>query len=154
MDIVTSILLLEGHGFLSQIHKHISRFDNYKQKWRKLAMTKASLEGEKWAYHLQFLALRLSKYWRAQRRLLTSVALGNPSELINMIEIFQQWETTASHSLVASFKIDILGCAGQYQGRFDLYYVDIFVEIFALLVQAPNTRRVRKTLLHTISHVF
>ena len=35
-----------------------------------------------------------------------------------------------------------------------LEYVDIFVDDFVSLGQAPNTRRVRKTLLHAIDHVF
>jgi hypothetical protein len=35
-----------------------------------------------------------------------------------------------------------------------LEYVDIFVDDFISLGQAPNTRRIRKTLLHSIDHVF
>jgi hypothetical protein len=35
-----------------------------------------------------------------------------------------------------------------------LEYVDIFVDDFVSLGQDPNTRRVRKTLLHSIDHVF
>ena len=64
MEIVTSVLLPEGHGFLSHIREHITCFDNYERKWRNLAMTNSSCQGAKGAYHLQLLALRLSKYWR------------------------------------------------------------------------------------------
>jgi hypothetical protein len=35
-----------------------------------------------------------------------------------------------------------------------LEYVDVFVDDFVSLGQSPNTRRVRKTLLHSIDHVF
>ena len=35
-----------------------------------------------------------------------------------------------------------------------LEFVDIFVDDFVSLGQSPNTRRVRKTLLHSIDHVF
>ena len=35
-----------------------------------------------------------------------------------------------------------------------LKYVDIFVDDFVSMGQEPNTRRIRKTLLHSIDHVF
>ena len=62
MEIVTCILLPEGHGFLSLIQDHISRFDNYQRKWRNSAMTNARGQRAKGAYHPQFLALRFSRY--------------------------------------------------------------------------------------------
>ena len=65
MMIVTSVLLTEGHKFLSHIRDHIAFFDNYKQNCRHLAMTNASRQGTKVTYHPHFLALRLSNYWRA-----------------------------------------------------------------------------------------
>ena len=52
-------------------------------------MTNASQQGAKGAYHLQFLALQIFKYWRAQRRSPARVALSNPNELIDMIEMGQ-----------------------------------------------------------------
>ena len=62
MEIVATVLLPDGHGFLSYIREHITRLNNYDRKRRNLAMTNVIRKGAKGAYHLQFLALRLSKY--------------------------------------------------------------------------------------------
>ena len=110
MEIVTFVVIPEGHGFLSHIREHINSFDNYKQKWIKLAMTNASQQVAKGAYHLQSLALRFSKYWPAQRRLPVQVVIGNTSELIYIIELGEQWERSVSHSLAALLKLDVQLC--------------------------------------------
>ena len=74
-----------------------------------MAMTDAARQGAKGVVHLYFVALRLSKYWRAQRGSPARVALGDPGELINLIKIVKQWEPTMSHSFMAALKIDVLG---------------------------------------------
>ena len=62
MEIFATVLLPDGHGFLSYIREHITCLNNYQRKRRNLVMTNVSRKGAKGAYHLQFLALRLSKY--------------------------------------------------------------------------------------------
>ena len=74
----------------------------------------------KGVYHLQFVALHFSKYWRAQRRSPAQVALNDPEELINLINMGQQWEPTISHSLAVSLKFGVLGRFSRTQARTDL----------------------------------
>ena len=64
MEVVASVLLPPGHGFLTHLREHIKRFTNFDSKWRKVAITNPAHQGAKGIYHLQFLALRFSKYWR------------------------------------------------------------------------------------------
>ena len=83
-------------------------------------MTNASRQGDKGPYQLQFLMLRFSKYWRAQRRLPTRVTLGYTNELINMIELNQLWDPPVYHSLAFSLKLGVLGRTGRAQAEVKL----------------------------------
>ena len=90
-------------------------FGHYDRKWRSLAMTNASRQGAKGVYHLQFMALRFSKYWREQRRSPARIVLNDPDELIDLIDMGQQWEPAMSSSLAASLKLGVLGRFGRDQ---------------------------------------
>ena len=68
MEVVASVLLPMGHGFLAHLRQNINSFSHYDQKWRSLVMTNVTREGAKGIYHLQFMALRFSKYWCNQRQ--------------------------------------------------------------------------------------
>ena len=120
MEVVASVLLPAGHGFLTHLRDHIKIFSNYERKWKQLAMTDAARQGAKGVLHLYFMALRLSKYWRAQRGSPARVAIGDPGELIDLIKMGQQWEPTMSHSFMAALKIDVLGRFSQTKARPDL----------------------------------
>ena len=115
MEVVASVLLPPGHGFLTHIREHIKGFDHYERKWRTLPMTNAALQGAKGAYHLQFEALRFSKFWKAQKRSAARVCLGDPDELIDLIDMGKQWEPSISHSLATSLKLSALGRFGKVQ---------------------------------------
>ena len=120
MEVVASVLLPAGHGFLTHLRDHIKIFSGYNRKWKQLAMTNAAQQGAKGVIHIYFVALRLSKYWRAQRGSPARVALGDPGELIDLIKMGKQWEPTMSHSFMAALKIDVLGRFSRTQARPDL----------------------------------
>jgi hypothetical protein len=119
MEVAASVLLPAGHGFLIHLREHITSFTHYERKWRSLAMTNANLQGAKGALHLQFMALRFSKYWRAQRSSPARVTLSDPKELIDLIDMGRQWEPAVSHSLAASLKLGVLGRFSRAQARGD-----------------------------------
>ena len=52
MEVVASVLLPPGHGFLTHIQELIRGFIHYERKWRALPMTNATHQGAKSAYHL------------------------------------------------------------------------------------------------------
>ena len=112
MEIVASVLLPEGHGFLTHLRQHIKRFSDYERQWRTLAITNASHQGAKGVYHLQFLALRFSKYWRDQRLSPARVVLDSPEELFTLIELGKAWEPKISSSLALALKLGALGRFG------------------------------------------
>ena len=120
MEIINTVLLPNGHRFLFHIQEHIVCFYNYDQKWGNLTMNNASPQGAKETYHLQFMALQFSKYWRAQRRPPTQIVLVNPNELIEMIELGKPGEPAVSHSLAVLLKLGVLGCAGREQDHVNL----------------------------------
>ena len=115
MEVVASILLPPGHVFLIHLRDHIQGFNQYEQNWRTLPMTNATLQGAKGAYHLQFEALRFSKYWKSQKRSAVRVSLEDPDELINLIDMGKQWEPSISHSLATSLKLSTLGRLSKVQ---------------------------------------
>ena len=80
-------------------------------------MTNVTLQGAKGAYHLQFEALRFSKFWKAQKRSVVRVLLEDPDELINLIGMGKQWEPSISHSLATSLKLSTLGRFGKAQSQ-------------------------------------
>ena len=120
MEVVASVLLPPGHGFLTHIREHIKGFDHCERKWRKLPMTNAALQGAKGAYHLQFEALRFSKCWKAQKRSAARVSLDDPDELIDLIDMGKQWEPAISHGLATSLKLSALGRFGKAQSQASL----------------------------------
>ena len=83
-------------------------------------MTNTSRQGVKGTYHLQLLELQVSKYWRAQRRSFNRVVLGEPHEIIDMIEMGQTWELDVSHRLADSLQLGVLGCARRALSHVDL----------------------------------
>ena len=115
MEMVAFVILPAGHGCLTHLRQHVNSFSNYNQKWRSLAMSNATRQGAKGIYHLQFMVLCFSKYWCNQRRSSARVALNDPEELIDFINIGQQWEPTTPHSLAASLKLSVLGCFSRTQ---------------------------------------
>ena len=83
-------------------------------------MTNARRQGVKGAYHLHFLALRFSEYWRAQKRSPARVVRGDPDEIIDMIELGQQWEHTTTQRLAVVLNLDVLGRSGRAQAHVNL----------------------------------
>jgi hypothetical protein len=115
MEVIASVLLPPGHEFLTHIREHIKGFDHYERRWRTLPMTNAALQGAKGAYHLQFEALRFSKFWKAQKKSAARVLLTDPDELIDLIDMGKQWEPSISHSLATALKLTTLGRFGKVQ---------------------------------------
>ena len=72
-------------------------------------MTNATHQGAKGVVHLQFVALHFSKYWCTQRRTPVRIALNDPEELTNLINMGKQWEPTISHSFAGALKLNVLG---------------------------------------------
>jgi hypothetical protein len=119
MEIVASVLLPEGHGFLTHLRDHIKGFTSFERKWSNHEMTNANLQGAKGVYHAQFMGLRFSKFWKEQRMSATRFPLGAPNELIDKIELGEQWEPAIPPTLASALKLKTLGRVGQARAPVD-----------------------------------
>ena len=72
-------------------------------------MSHPSLQSAKGVFHLQYMALRMLRYWKLQSVSLTPVALPDPGELFQALEYQLPWEPTLSVSLRAKLNLDSLG---------------------------------------------
>ena len=64
LKIFGSVCLLEGHGFLVWVQKHIAKFNNFRLHWTGLEMQDLSLQHVKGVMHLHYLKLRFSRYFK------------------------------------------------------------------------------------------
>lgn len=79
MDALCAILLPALHHFRTYIKKHTKALDSYMPKWGRMEMSHPTLQLAKGKYHLEYLALRVSRYWEDQSLILTPVSLPDPT---------------------------------------------------------------------------
>ena len=113
MEIVASVLLPEGHGFLVHLREHIRGFKNFERKWKALEMTNPNFQGAKGVFHAQFMGLRFDQYWKKQKNSSSRIPLDDPKELINLIELSKAWEPALPATLMSALKLNTLGRVGQ-----------------------------------------
>ena len=108
MDALCSILLPNNHPFRTYIAKHLSALESYMPKWERMEMSSPLLQPAKGAFHLQYLALRVSRYWQDQSVSVTPITLPDPEELFRELDYRRPWEPTMSSVLRSKLKLDVL----------------------------------------------
>ena len=68
LEIVGSICLPEDHGFLVWVQQHIKKFNNFCLHWTGLEIQDPTLQHVKDVVHLHYLKLRLSRFFKHQRK--------------------------------------------------------------------------------------
>ena len=112
MDALCAILLPAAHPFRTYVAQHTSALVSYRPKWEKVEMSSPLLQRAKGIFHLQYLALRVSRYWKEQSVSLAPVTLPDPEELFRDLDYKRPWEPTMSFALRAKLKLDLLGRLG------------------------------------------
>ena len=78
------------------------------------------MSAAKGVYHLQYLCLRLSMYWKDQAMIDTNVALPEPNAIMKKIETSEAWEPLLSKSLQHKLKLPELCRLGKAGGSGNL----------------------------------
>ena len=112
MDALCSILLPAAHPFRTFIENHATPFESYMPRWKRLEMSHPLFQPAKGVFHLQYLALRVSRYWQEQSTTVTAVALPPHDELFREVDYKRPWEPAMSSTLRTKLKLDILSQLG------------------------------------------
>ena len=109
MEIVASVLLPPSHPFLDWLRAHIEKFDNFSYAWGSLVMTDPTVQHAKGIVHLQYVKIRLSRYWRTQQKSLTRAALERPEKMMDRIrDQDTAWAPAMSHATRTSLGLQAL----------------------------------------------
>ena len=112
MDALCSILLPDAHPFRTYITDHLAALESYLPKWKRLEVSDPSLQAAKGVLHLQYLALRCTRYWREQSTNMAAVSLPSPTELFEEADYQRPWEPQLSTSLRAKLNLDAMSFGG------------------------------------------
>ena len=111
-EVYATVLLPDSHPFLKYLRGHIKAFEDFLPVWETVKTSNPRLQNAKGVLHLQYLSLRLSKYWRAQIMTRLPVALDSPSAMFDLIEMEEPWEPKISQELRRNLKLDLFGGLG------------------------------------------
>ena len=100
--IVYSVLLSMGHIALTYLNAHIKSINYFCSQWGTVETMYPANQPTKGVYHLQYLSLRLTKYWRDQSMSDLNKKLPMANALMEKIESGENWEPRMSHALEAS----------------------------------------------------
>ena len=113
MEIVATVLLPLGHPFLTWLRTHIKKFGNFSYAWEALLMSDTTFQHAKGIVHLQYVKIRLSRYWREQRRSLVPADLERPEKMLDRIrDQDTAWAPAMSHAARESLGLQALSRMG------------------------------------------
>lgn len=106
-ELLYTVLLPPNHPALLYLRELIKKLDSYSSKWKTLQTTDKSLQLAKDVLMLQNIALRLSRYWKAQSMSDSSMAhlLPSANDILECIALSTPWEPHLSQTLRHSLKI-------------------------------------------------
>jgi hypothetical protein len=107
-DVLASILLPPGNPFRIYIAAHHKAFVEFQPKWRSHELEPLSLSRAKGVFHIYYLSLRASEYFRAQSQSDLPVSLPDPLELMKEIRMTRTWVPNISTTFKKLIKLDEL----------------------------------------------
>jgi hypothetical protein len=107
-NVLASILLPPGNPFLIYIAKHYKAFLAFLPKWRSQELNTPALQPAKGIFHIYYLSLRASEYFRAQSQSDLPVSLPDPLELIKEIRMTRHWVPNISTTFKKLIELDEL----------------------------------------------
>ena len=103
--IVYSVLLHMGHPSLTYLNEHIESMDGFRSQHETIKTMDLAKQPAKRIYHLQYLSLCLTKYWRDQSMPDLDEQLSKTDALMEKIESGKNWELRMPHALEVSLWI-------------------------------------------------
>ena len=105
-ELLYAVLLPANHPALTFLQAHIAAMDDYSDKWEVVETDDPKRQAAKAIYHLQYLSLHLSRFWKKQAMTNTPVGtLPSPTALIEKIDMSEPWQPKLSTSFERSLKI-------------------------------------------------
>ena len=107
-DVLASILLPPGNPFCIYIARHYKAFLAFLPKWKSHELNTPALQPAKGIFHIYYLSLRASEYFRAQSQSDVPVSLPDPLELNNEIRMTRHCVPNISPTFKKLIKLDEL----------------------------------------------
>ena len=106
VEVLHEILCPSGHPALTFVQDHLKQFEDFQEKWESVETSDPLKQPAKGVYHLQYLSLHLSRYWKEQALSNTTVtSLPSPGAMIQKIEVSESWEPRLSSSLERQLRL-------------------------------------------------
>jgi hypothetical protein len=94
-------ILSEGHRLVSFLQQHHSLMNVYDPGWTTYPTYIPQLRGLKGVYHLQWLSLKLTRYFGQLDRNMAEVRVPDPHEIIDHIQKQRQWEPNLTETFAS-----------------------------------------------------
>ncbi|KAL3816142.1 hypothetical protein ACHAXA_001629 [Cyclostephanos tholiformis] len=101
-------LLPEGHRLISFLQQHHSLMNAYDPGWATYPTYIPQLRGLKGVYHLQWLSLKLTRYFGQLDRNMANVRAPDPHEIIDHIQEQRQWEPNLTETFASRYNLRAL----------------------------------------------
>ncbi|KAL3808781.1 hypothetical protein ACHAXA_011404 [Cyclostephanos tholiformis] len=101
-------LLPEGHRLISFLQQHHSLMNAYDPGWATYPTYIPHLRGLKGVYHLQWLSLKLTRYFGQLDRNMANVQVPDPHEIIDHIQEQRQWEPNLTETFASRYNLRAL----------------------------------------------
>ena len=105
-DVLYDLLCPNGHPALTFVQEPLQLFEEFQEKWESVETKDPSKQPTKGVFHLQYLSLHLSCYWKGQSLFATPVdCLPDPGAMIGKIEVLEPWEPQLMSSLERQLRL-------------------------------------------------
>ncbi|KAL3817629.1 hypothetical protein ACHAXA_011717 [Cyclostephanos tholiformis] len=101
-------ILPEGHRLVSFLQQHHSLMNAYDPGWMTYPTYIPQLRGLKGVYHLQWLSLKLTRYFGQLDRNMAEVQVPDAHEIINHIQEQRQWEPNLTETFATRYNLRAL----------------------------------------------
>jgi hypothetical protein len=109
LDISTSVCLPVGHGFLTWVRTHLSKFNSFHFQWAGLEMQDLTLQHAKGIVYVHYLKIRFSCYFDQQKKTSTLQPLGATDRMISRIRDGNiAWAPLLLFALQTSLRVPLL----------------------------------------------
>jgi hypothetical protein len=101
-------VLPEGHRLVGFLQQHHSLMNAYDPGWAAYPTYIPQLRGLKGVYHLQWLSLKLTRYFGQLDRNMAEVRVPDPHEIVDHIQEQRQWEPNLTETFASRYNLRAL----------------------------------------------
>ncbi len=104
---VFCVVLPQGHPLVSFLHEHYGFMKAYDLGWAMYLMHVPALCGLKGVYHLQWLLLKITKYFLQFDQNIGNAWCPDPHKTIDLIQEQRQWEPNLTETFTARYNLRV-----------------------------------------------